>query len=69
LTVWGLIHDGKVRFNTRLTGLAAEGEQSALHLLHSCGFSSWIKCIFSTQLTFKLDMNSEFLKGCIYTSQ
>lgn len=51
------MHDGKVRFDTRLTGLAAAGEPSAL--LHFCGFSSWIKCISTTQLAPKLEMNSE----------
>lgn len=51
------MHDGKVRFDTRLTGLAAVGELSAL--LHFCGFSSWIKCISTTQLAPKLEMNSE----------
>jgi hypothetical protein len=63
----GEMHDGKVRFNTRLTGLAAEGEQSGLHLLHCCGFSSWIKCISTTQLALKLDMNSElFIRRVLY---
>lgn len=53
----GEMHDGKVRFDTRLTGLAAVGEPSAL--LHFCGFSSWIKYISTTQLVPKLEMNSE----------
>lgn len=53
------MHDGKVRFDTRLTGLAAVGKPSAL--LHFCGFSSWIKCISTTQLAPKLEMNSELI--------